>query len=166
MLDCDGGARLRTKYATVPGVWDMGGVLKMSSVLFHKWKIQGLVNSPPSILAVFMYSAYFCLVLHLKMLSHWLMLLCHSPVGELSMTRKCWRKMRCRCGNCIHIPLQCSCCWRARTVTLTLFLCGACLHQSVNLLSAFQFRLPAPMEQLVQCACILPGHPPQGWLSP
>lgn len=62
------------------------------------------------------------------------MLLCHSPVGELSLTRKHWKKMRCRCGNCISIPLQCSCCWRAWTVTLTLFLCGARLHQSVNLI--------------------------------
>lgn len=42
--------------------------------------------------------------------------------------------MRCRCGNCIDIPLQCSCCWRARTVTLTLLLHGARLNQSVNLI--------------------------------
>lgn len=118
----------------VPGVWVVGVVLKMSPVIFHKWKMQGLVNSPPFLLAVFVYSAYFFLILHLKTLSHRLMLLCHSPVGELGLTRKRWRKMRCRCGNCINIPLQCSCCWRAQTVTLTLLLCGVHLHQSVNLI--------------------------------
>lgn len=73
----------------VPGVWVVGVVLKMSPVIFHKWKMQGLVNSPPFLLAVFVYSAYFFLILHLKTLSHRLMLLCHSPVGELGPTRKC-----------------------------------------------------------------------------
>lgn len=109
MLDRDGGAWTKPGDAVVPAVWETGGVLKMSPVLFCKWKMQGLVNSPPSLLAVFVYSDYFSLVL-LKTISHQLMLLHHSPVGELNTTRKCRRKTRCRYGNCINIPLQCSCC--------------------------------------------------------
>lgn len=90
MLDRDGGVWLRTKPggAAVPGVWETEGVLKMSPIIFRNWKMQGLLSSPPSLLAIFVYSAYFFLILHLKTLSHRLMLLCHSPVGELSTTRK------------------------------------------------------------------------------
>lgn len=76
------------------------------------------------------------------------MLLCHSPVGELSMTRKHWRKMRCRCGNCINIPLQCRCCWGAQAVNLT---------------------APAQSMHTSKCQSYLPfvsGHlPPQNSLS-
>lgn len=90
MLDCNRGARLRTGLgnAAVSGVRETGGVLKMPPLIFHKWKMQGLVSSLPSVPAVFVYSAYFFLIIDLKTLSHQLMLLCHSPVGELSMTRK------------------------------------------------------------------------------
>lgn len=90
MLDHNRGAQLGTGpgNAAVSGVCETRGVLKMPPLIFHKWKIQGLVSSPPSVPAAFVYSAYFFLIIHLKTLSHQLMLLCHSPVGELSMTRK------------------------------------------------------------------------------
>jgi len=90
VLGHDGGAWLRSQpgSAMVPGVGETGGVLKMSPVFFREWKMQGLVDSPPSFLAVLGYSACFFLVLHLKTLSHRLTLLCHSQVGELSATRK------------------------------------------------------------------------------
>lgn len=117
--------------------------------------MQGLVSSPPSVPAVFVYSAYFSFIIHLKTLSHQLTLLCHSPVGELSMTRKRWRKMRCRCGYCLNIPLQFHCCWGAKVVNLTLLLHRACIHQSVNLICLL-FQPTCPHGT----ACSMYLHPP------
>lgn len=60
MQDRDRRAWLKTRPGTTmaPGVckslygkW--GGVLNMSSVILCKWKMQGLVTSPPSLLALF-----------------------------------------------------------------------------------------------------------------
>lgn len=152
MLDCNRGAVAKD---WLPGLCETGGVLKMPPLIFHKWKMQGLVSSPPSVPAVFVYSAYFFLIIHLKTLSHQLMLLCHSPVSELSMTRKRWRKMRCRCGYCLNIPLQCRCCWGAKVVNLTLLLHRACIHQSVNLIFLL-FQPTCPHGT----ACSMYLHPP------
>lgn len=57
----DRGAQLGTGpgNVAVSGVCETRGVLKMPPLIFHKWKKQGLVSSPPSVPAVFVYSAYF-----------------------------------------------------------------------------------------------------------
>lgn len=167
MQDYDRRAWLKIKpgTTTVPGVckslygkW--GGVLNTSSVILCKWKMRELVTS----------------LLYLSIL-HMFSLSCISRCFPI--------------GSCCYVTLQRVISvqpgntegkWDADVVTALIFLFSAVAvgepglllwlcssaeraHIKTSILSAFQFRMSAPVEQIVQCTYILPSYPPRGWLS-